>query len=80
MVLFRHMVVRESCEPSILHVDDSLVKRAREGAGTRAGLDTVWHAMWLLDCSSMVLNNTENGGRCVNYTDIAHSYSSPPLL
>lgn len=46
----RHMAVRESCEPSMLPVDDSLVKRARKG-GRNSGwtphqLDTVWHAMW----------------------------------
>lgn len=46
----RHMAVRESCEPSMLPVDDSLVKSARKG-GRNSGwtlhqLDTVWHAMW----------------------------------
>ncbi len=46
----RHMAVRESCEPFMLPVDDSLVKRARKG-GRNSGwtlhqLDTVWHAMW----------------------------------
>lgn len=52
MSLFRHrhMAVRESCEPSMLLVDDSLVKRARKG-GRNLGwtlhqLETVWHAMW----------------------------------
>ena len=78
------MAVRESCEPSMLPVDDSLVKGARKGGRnscwTPHQLYTVWRAMWQQGSVFWVFfrawhwtPNDRQWGKYENVTDITLS-------